>query len=441
MYHRQYKNTNLKYNQAFDLGENFVFYFDMESNSESNEYIRANYTTIREQFNNKGREFFYIPLLIDYSDKNIYPLLKECFPHFSDLSLVAINENIKNNLVGEQNFIEEFFNYLNYTGVITKGCVSSNSGFTIVEQNDISYKSKNEGVMHACGHDVHTASLLGAARILYALRDEFEGTIKLIFQPAEEKAPGGASVMIAEGVLQNPEVDAIIGQHVAPNIPVGKIGFREGMYMASADELYLTVKGKGGHGAMPDICVDPILIASHIIVAMQQIISRNKNPRLPSVLTFGKIEGLGATNIIPDEVKIQGTFRAMDEEWRADGLAKMKKLAEGMAEAMGGLCEFEVLKGYPFLQNNPALTRRIKKAAIEYMGEEQVIDLDIWMAAEDFAWYTHHVDACFYRLGTRNEARGIISGVHTPTFDIDEQALEIGPGLMAWLAIAELNHA
>jgi amidohydrolase len=210
--------------------------------------------------------------------------------------------------------------------------------------------------------------------------------------------------------------------------------------MASADELYLTVKGKGGHGAMPDICVDPILIASHIIVAMQQIISRNKNPRLPSVLTFGKIEGLGATNIIPDEVKIQGTFRAMDEVWRADGLAKMKKLAEGMAEAMGGTCEFEVLKGYPFLQNNPALTRRMKEAAIEYMGEEQVIDLDIWMAAEDFAWYTHHVDACFYRLGTRNEARGIISGVHTPTFDIDEEALEIGPGLMAWLAIAELNH-
>ena len=310
----------------------------------------------------------------------------------------------------------------------------------IFEANDVPYKSKREGVMHACGHDVHTSSLLGTAKILQEIRGEFEGTIKLLFQPAEEKAPGGASVMIQDGALQNPVPAGILGQHVAPNIPVGKIGFREGMYMASADELYLTVKGKGGHGAMPDICVDPILIASHIIVAMQQIISRNKNPRLPSVLTFGQIEGLGATNIIPDEVKIQGTFRAMDEEWRADGLAKMKKLAEGMAEAMGGTCEFEVLKGYPFLQNNPELTRRMKEAAIEYMGKEQVIDLDIWMAAEDFAWYTHHVDACFYRLGTRNEARGIISGVHTPTFDIDEEALEIGPGLMAWLAISELNH-
>lgn len=309
----------------------------------------------------------------------------------------------------------------------------------IFEANQVPYKSQNEGVMHACGHDVHTSSLLGTAKILQEIKGEFEGTVKLLFQPAEEKAPGGASFMIQDGALQNPIPSGILGQHVAPNIPVGKIGFREGMYMASADELYLTVKGKGGHGAMPDICVDPILIASHIIVAMQQIISRNKNPRLPSVLTFGKIEGLGATNIIPDEVRIQGTFRAMDEVWRAEGLAKMKKLAEGMAEAMGGTCEFEVLKGYPFLQNNPALTRRMKEAAIEYMGAEHVIDLDIWMAAEDFAWYTHHVDACFYRLGTRNEARGIISGVHTPTFDIDEQALEIGPGLMAWLAIQELQ--
>jgi amidohydrolase len=211
--------------------------------------------------------------------------------------------------------------------------------------------------------------------------------------------------------------------------------------MASADELYLTVKGLGGHGAMPDQCIDPIVIASHIIVAMQQIISRNKNPRLPSVLTFGKFIANGATNVIPNEVKIEGTFRAMDETWRADGLAKMKKLAEGIAEAMGGSCEFHVLNGYPFLQNNPELTRRMKSAAIEYMGEDNVIDLDIWMAAEDFAYYTHHVDACFYRLGIRNEENGIVHGVHTPNFNIDEKALIHGPGLMAWLAIQELSFS
>lgn len=309
----------------------------------------------------------------------------------------------------------------------------------IIETNDVPYKSQNPGVMHACGHDVHTSSLLGTAHILQTIKDEFEGTVKLIFQPAEEKAPGGASIMIKEGVLENPKPVSIFGQHVATNVPVGKIGFREGMYMASTDELYIKVIGKGGHGAMPDACIDPIVIASHIIVAMQQIISRNKNPKFPSVLTFGKIEGLGATNVIPDEVNIAGTFRAMDETWRAEGLEKIKKLAEGIADAMGGQAIFEVLKGYPFLQNNPELTRKAKAAAIAYMGEENVVDLDLWMAGEDFAFYTHHVDACFYRLGIRNDAKGITSGVHTPTFDIDEDALAIGPGLMAWLAVNELE--
>ena len=309
----------------------------------------------------------------------------------------------------------------------------------ITETNDVPYKSTNPGVMHACGHDVHTSSLLGTAHILQQLKDEFEGTIKLIFQPAEEKAPGGASIMIKEGVLENPKPISLFGQHVATNVPVGKIGFREGMYMASTDELYIKVIGKGGHGAMPDACIDPIVIASHIIVAMQQIISRNKNPKYPSVLTFGKIEGLGATNVIPDEVNIAGTFRAMDETWRAEGLAKMKKLAEGIAEAMGGEAIFDVLKGYPCLQNDPELTRKAKAAAIAYMGEENVVDLDLWMAGADFAFDTPHVDACFSRLGIRNEAKGIISGVHTPTFDIDEDALAIGPGLMAWLAVNELT--
>jgi amidohydrolase len=304
----------------------------------------------------------------------------------------------------------------------------------IVEANDVPYKSKNEGIMHACGHDVHTSSLLGAARILYELRNEFEGTIKLLFQPGEEKIPGGASLMIQEGVLQ-PKPQAVFGQHVMPLLPVGKVGFREGMYMASADELYVRVIGKGGHGAMPENCIDPVLIASHIIIALQQIVSRNAPPKIPSVLSFGKVIAQGATNIIPNEVYLEGTFRTFDEEWRSQAHQKMIKIAQSIAEGMGGACEFEVRRGYPFLKNNPELTQKAKQAAIGYLGEENVVDLDIWLAAEDFAYYSQVADACFYRLGTRNESKGIVSGVHTPTFDIDEQALEIGAGLMAWLAI------
>lgn len=309
----------------------------------------------------------------------------------------------------------------------------------IEEQNEVPYKSKNLGVMHACGHDVHTASLITVAKILNESKSDFEGTIKLIFQPAEEKAPGGASLMIKEGVLANPAVQSILGQHVAPNIPVGKIGFREGMYMASTDEIYLRVIGKGGHGAAPHQAVDPVVIASHIIVALQQIISRNRNPASPSVLTFGKVQADGATNIIPGEVYIEGTYRCMDEQWRAEGLEKMEKMAKGMAESMGGTCEFWIEKGYPYLKNQPELTRRTRFAAEKYMGAENIVDLDLWMGGEDFAFYSQVVDACFYRLGTRNEAKGIISGVHTPTFDIDEQALVHGPGLMAFLAITELS--
>ncbi|WP_186755745.1 M20 metallopeptidase family protein [Echinicola salinicaeni] len=310
----------------------------------------------------------------------------------------------------------------------------------IVEQNDVPYKSTNEGVMHACGHDVHTASLLGAAKILNGVKDEFEGTIKLIFQPGEEKIPGGASLMIKDKALENPKPEAIVGQHVMPLIDAGKVGFRKGMYMASADELYLTVKGKGGHGAMPETLVDPILIASHIIVALQQVVSRNASPKIPTVLSFGHIEAKGATNVIPNEVKIQGTFRTLNEEWRAEAHKKMVKIAEGLAEGMGGAVDFEVRKGYPFLKNAPELTDRAYKAAQEFLGEENVEDLDVWMAAEDFSYYTQEMDGCFYRLGIRNEEKGITSGVHTPTFDIDESALEVGAGLMAWIAINELSQ-
>lgn len=310
----------------------------------------------------------------------------------------------------------------------------------IIEQNDVPYKSQNDGVMHACGHDVHTSSLLGAARILQEVKDQFEGTVKLIFQPGEEKIPGGASMMIKDKALENPKPTGILGQHVMPFIDAGKVGFKKGMYMASADEIYVTVKGKGGHAAMPETLVDPILIASHIIVALQQVISRNASPKIPSVLSFGRVEALGATNVIPDEVKLQGTFRTLDEEWRGKAHEKMVKIAEGIAEGMGGSVDFEVRKGYPHLKNAPELTDRAFRAAQEFLGPENVQDLDIWMAAEDFAYYTHEMDGCFYRLGIRNEAKGITSGVHTSTFDIDESALEVGAGLMAWIAIQELEN-
>ena len=309
----------------------------------------------------------------------------------------------------------------------------------ILEANKVPYASKNPGVMHACGHDVHTASLLATAEILNSLRDRFPGTVKLIFQPAEEKAPGGARKMIEAGVLKDPEPDAILGQHVMVQIPVGKVGFKPGLYMASADEIYFTVKGKGGHGAMPDKNIDPVLITSHIIVALQQIVSRNANPLMPSVLSFGRIIADGATNVIPNEVQVAGTFRTLDEKWRMEALERIRRMAGQIAEAMGGSCEFHIVKGYPSLYNEEKLTKKSRAWAAEYMGEENIIDLDVWMAAEDFAYYSRELDACFYRIGVSNEAKGIVSNVHTPTFDIDEQALETGPGLMTWLCINNLN--
>jgi len=310
----------------------------------------------------------------------------------------------------------------------------------IMEANDVPYKSQNPGVMHACGHDVHTSSLLGVAKILTDLKSEFGGTIKLIFQPAEEKLPGGASLMIKEGVLENPKPQAVIGQHVMPLIDAGKVGFRAGKYMASTDELYVTVRGKGGHGAQPQQNVDPVVITAHIITALQTIVSRSADPKSPSVLSFGKVIANGATNVIPNEVYLEGTFRTMDEKWRAEAHIKIKKMAEGIAESMGGSCEFNIMRGYPFLINEEKLTANTRSHAEDYLGKENVLDLDIWMAAEDFAYYSQVADSCFYRLGTRNESRGITSSVHTPTFDVEESALEQSTGLMAYLAIKQLGN-
>ncbi len=309
----------------------------------------------------------------------------------------------------------------------------------ITEKNQVDYCSKNPGVMHACGHDVHMTCLLGAARILNDLKDHFEGSIKLIFQPSEEKFPGGASMMIKAGVLKNPAPQKMFGQHVLPTLEAGKVGMKPGKYMASTDEIYLTVKGKGGHGATPELNVDPVLIAAHILVALQQIVSRTAPPQLPAVLSFGRFIAEGRTNIIPNEVKLDGTLRTFDEAWRSEAHLRIERMAASIAGSMGGSCEVFIDKGYPFLVNDDQVTAEARQAAVEYLGAENVADLDLRMTAEDFAYYSQQVPSCFYRLGTRNEERNIVHNLHTDRFDVDEKALEVGAGLMAWMAVNSLH--
>lgn len=310
----------------------------------------------------------------------------------------------------------------------------------ISERNDIAYASKNKGIMHACGHDCHTASLLGVASILQSRKKNFGGTIKLIFQPGEEILPGGASLMIKEGALEDPVPMAVVGQHVSPSLEMGKVGICTGKFMASMDELFITVKGRGGHGAQPHLNIDPVLIAAHIIIALQQVVSRMADPVSPTVLSFGKLIAEGAINIIPDEVYIEGTFRAMDEVWRNKAHRQMKKIATGIAESMGGGCEFQINKGYPHLINRETLTGRVKKYMQEYLGEERIEDVEPWMAAEDFAYYSQATDSCFYLLGAGNQAGGITSSLHSPTFNVDESALKNSSGLMAYIALKLLGN-
>ena len=309
----------------------------------------------------------------------------------------------------------------------------------INELNDCDYKSQHPGVMHACGHDVHMASLLGASKILNELRNEMEGTIRLIFQPSEEKFPGGALAMIKDGVLEKPVPQRIYGQHVLPTLEAGKVGFKSGKYMASTDEVYLTIKGRGGHSATPDLNTDTVLIASHTIVALQQVVSRMAPPGVPTVLSFGRVIADGRTNIIPSEVKIDGTFRTFDEDWRARAHEKIKIIAKGMAESMGGTCDVFIDHGYPFLVNDDLVTSEAKALAQEYLGPENVVELDQRMTAEDFAYYSQIIPACFYRLGVKNPEWESIRNLHTPEFDADESSLETGMGLMAWLAVNQLK--
>lgn len=309
----------------------------------------------------------------------------------------------------------------------------------IAEESNVPYKSLNHGVMHACGHDVHTSSLLGAAKILMALRDEFEGAVKLFFQPSEEKYPGGAIMMINEGVMENPRPSHVFGLHVYAELEAGKVGMKSGQYMASTDEIFLTVKGRGGHAAQPMNNIDPVVIAAHIIVALQQIVSRQASPDVPTVLSFGRIIGEGQTNVIPNQVKISGTFRTFNEKWRKEAHKRITTMAQSIAEGMGGKCEVTVNSGYPYVFNDPEITGKVRRWAEEFVGGENVADLPLRMTAEDFSYFANEVPSCFYRLGIRNEQKGIVSNLHTTTFDVDEQCLETGMGIMAWIAVNSLQ--
>lgn len=309
----------------------------------------------------------------------------------------------------------------------------------ISEENELPYKSQKKGVMHACGHDVHMTCLLGAVKILNNLKNEFEGTIKFIFQPAEEIVPGGALRMINEGVLEDPTPDAICAQHVFPDLEVGQLGFRSGLYMASSDEVNLYIKGKGGHAALPSTYNNTILAASQILVNLSKVISENKSDKFPTVLAFGRFIGDGACNLIPSKVAINGTFRTFDEAWRKKAHALIIQTAQQTAAAFGTTCEVGIDKGYPFLVNNDQITKTAKKAAIEFLGKENVKGLEIRTTVEDFARYTQLIPGCFYRLGTANHSKGISSNLHTSTFNVDEKSIEIGTGFMIWNALAQLK--
>lgn len=308
----------------------------------------------------------------------------------------------------------------------------------IQEDNETTYSSRNDGIMHACGHDVHTTCLLGAAAILQEYKDRFEGTIKLIFQPGEEKNPGGASLLIKAGVLDNPAPDAIYGLHVYPQLPAGTAGFRGGQYMASADEIYITIKGKGGHAALPQQTVDPIAVAAMVITGLQQVVSRKSNPLSPTVLTFGKIAGGHTTNVIPNTVELEGTLRTFDEDWRREALGYIRQITSQICAAYGAEALIDIPDGYPSLFNDPETTKQARAFATDFLGAAQVKDLELRMGAEDFAFYTQRIKGCFFRIGTSQNGERYTLPVHNSRFDIDEQALATGAGLMSYIALSAL---
>lgn len=308
----------------------------------------------------------------------------------------------------------------------------------VTEKTDLPFKSKNNGIMHACGHDIHMASLLGTARIINHLKEQLTGTVVLIFQPSEEKIPGGAKTMIEQGVL-NPKPDIIIGQHISPGLEVGKIALRPGEFMASADEIYITIKGKGGHAAFPQQNIDPVVISSHVILALQQITSRFAKPDIPTILSVGKVQATGATNVIPDFVKMEGSFRTMNEDWRKNAHKKIINICRSITESMNGICEIDIISGYPVLKNDKKITALTKKYAVEFLGSSNVSDAELFLGAEDFSYFLQKVPGVFYLLGGKSKENENPYPLHSPFFNVDESAIKTGMNVMAWITLSFLN--
>ncbi len=308
----------------------------------------------------------------------------------------------------------------------------------IKETTNLPFASLKEGVMHACGHDVHTAILLETIKILSELRDEFEGQVMFIFQPSEEHYPGGAITMINDGIFKDITPEAIFALHTTPEIESGKIGIKEGKYMASTDEIYIEVRGKGGHGATPDLNIDPIVAASHIVSALQTLVSRNANPTLPTTFSVGTFLAEGRTNIIPSKAYLECIIRTFDNDWRKQAHKLIHRISENTAKAFGATADVFIDHGYPYLYNNPKLTKQTRTLSQEYLGEENVLDIDMRMTAEDFAYFAQKIPACYLRLGTKKE-NCEITNLHTSNFDIDEKSMQDAIGLMTYLAIKNLN--
>ena len=384
--------------------------------------------------------------IADFAEK-FYPEVIEIRKHFHSRPELSFQEYNTSGFIADQltSLGVSFNKGFAKTGIIakieaknpSKRCIAIRAdmdALPIQEKNDLPFRSVNDGIMHACGHDVHMSVLLGCIRILNEIKSEIEGTFLFVFQPGEEKLPGGAKLMLEEGIFDDQKPDAILGLHVLPSLEAGKLGFRAGTYMASTDEIYIRIKGKGGHGAMPQDTIDPVVIASHIVVGLQQVVSRKANPIIPTVLSFGKFIANGATNVIPDEAYLEGTFRTFDEKWREDAHHIINEASARIAESMGARCELKIMHGYPVLKNDEYISSSSETLAIQYLGKENVVNLEMRMTSEDFAYFSQRFPSVFFRLGVRNKEQNITSELHTATFDVDMSSLKTGMGAMAYIA-------